>query len=167
MTMQCAATRKDGQPCQAHAVINHGDGTLCAGHARLGWSSDPARYQALARAASAKSRHERSIKRKKHPLDYLAEAVERDADAIATELRAAGRSGDWRATEALLTRVYGKPVERVEQIEHVDVRQLTGEQRAAMMAKRLAENPGLAELVPRADRTPADAQTRAAAGDSG
>ena len=166
MTMKCAATRKDGQPCQAHAVTA-GDGTLCAGHARLGWSSDPARYQALARAASAKSRHERLLKRKKHPLDYLAEAVERDADAIATELRAAGRSGDWRATEALLTRVYGKPVERVEQIEHVDVRQLTGEQRAAMMAKLIAENPGLAELVPRSDRTPADAQTRAAAGDSG
>ena len=99
-------------------------------------------------------------------LDHLAAAVQRDALAIATELRDAGRSGDWRATEALLTRVYGKPVERVEQIEHVDVRQLTGEQRAAMMAKLIAENPGLAELVPRGDRDDA-AQTRAAAGDSG
>ena len=162
--MQCAATRKDGQPCRANAVINHGDGTLCAGHAHLGWAANPELYQRRATAASNRVKRERALKRKMHPLDYLAQAVERDAVAIATELRDAGRSGDWRATEALLTRVYGKPVERVEQIEHVDVRQLTGEQRAAMMAKLIAENPGLAELVPRA---PAETEPRAAAGDSG
>ena len=100
-------------------------------------------------------------------LDHLALAAERDALAIATELRDAGRSGDWRATEALLTRVYGKPVERVEQIESVDVRELTAEQRSAMMAKLLAENPGLAELVPRAGRASAAARTHVAAEDSG
>ena len=162
--MQCAGTRKDGQPCTAHALKG---GTLCSGHAGLGIAADPKRYSPAGAAASARVRQDRARQRTMSVLDHLAQAAERDALAIATELRDAGRSGDWRATEALLTRVYGKPVERVEQIEHVDVRQLTGEQRAAMMAKLIAENPGLAELVPRADRTPADAQTRAAAGDSG
>ena len=162
--MQCAGTRKDGQPCTANAVKG---GTLCPGHAGLGIAADPKRYSPAGAAASARSRQARAQQRTMSVLDHLAAAVQRDALAIATELRDAGRSGDWRATEALLTRVYGKPVERVEQVESVDVRQLTGEQRAAMMAKLIAENPGLAELVPRADRTPADAQTRAAAGDSG
>ena len=87
--------------------------------------------------------------------------------AIANELREAGRQGDWRATEALLTRVYGKPIERVEQVESVDVRSLSSEQRAAMMARLLAENPGLAELVPRTGRAPAAAQTHTAVEDSG
>jgi hypothetical protein len=163
--MQCAATRKDGQPCRANAV-KAGDGTLCAGHAHLGWAANPELYQRRATAASNRVKRERALKRKLSALDYLALAVERDAEAIATELRAAGRQGDWRATEALLTRVYGKPVERVEQIESVDVRELTAEQRSAMMAKLLAENPGLAELVPRADRAPAAARTDVAVEDS-
>ena len=162
---QCAGTTKKGERCRAHAV-KAGDGTLCAGHAGLGFAGDPAAYARQGHALALAKRQEKARQRKMTVLDHLAAAVQRDALAIATELRDAGRSGDWRATEALLTRVYGKPVERVEQIEHVDVRQLTGEQRAAMMAKLLAENPGLAELVPRADRTPADAQTRAA-GESG
>jgi hypothetical protein len=165
--MQCAATRKDGQPCTSNAAINTGDGTLCAGHAGRGFGGDPAAWSKQAHAIGLEKRREKARQRKMTVLDHLAAAVQRDALEIATELRDAGRSGDWRATEALLTRVYGKPVERVEQIEHVDVRQLTGEQRAAMMAKLIAENPGLAELVPRGDRTPADAQTRAAAGESG
>ena len=165
--MQCAGTTKKGERCRSFAVPSVGDGTLCAGHAHLGIASNPHAYAQQANLASQNVRKARAKRRKLGVLDHLARAVERDALAIATELRDAGRSGDWRATEALLTRVYGKPVERVEQVESVDVRQLTGEQRAAMMAKLIAENPGLAELVPRVDRTPADAQTRAAAGDSG
>jgi hypothetical protein len=164
--MQCAGTRKDGQRCRSYAV-KAGDGTLCAGHAKLGIASNVKQYQPLATAASAKAARERALKRKLKPLDYLALVVERDAQQIANELRAAGRSGDWRATEALLTRVYGKPVERVEQIESVDVRDMTSEQRSAMMAKLLAENPGLAELVPRTGRASAAARTHVAAEDSG
>jgi hypothetical protein len=161
---QCAATTKDGKRCRSNAATNTGDGTLCAGHAGRGFGGNPAAYAHQGHLKQLELRREKARQRKMTVLDHLAEAVQRDAHAIATELRDAGRSGDWRATEALLTRVYGKPVERVEQIEHVDVRQLTGEQRAAMMAKLIAENPGLAELVPRA---PAETEPRAAAGDSG
>ena len=100
-------------------------------------------------------------------LERMARQLEADAVEIVEELRDAGRKGDWRATEALLTRVYGRPVERVEQVESVDVRSMTPEQRRALMARVLDENPGLAELVPRTARVQPDAQTRMATGDSG
>jgi hypothetical protein len=61
-----------------------------------------------------------------------------------------GEKGDCRAVEALVTRVHGKPVERVEQItEGFDARSMTPEQRRAAIAEILEKHPGLAALIPR------------------
>jgi hypothetical protein len=61
-----------------------------------------------------------------------------------------GEKGDWRALEALITRVHGRPAKRVEQVdERIDVRALTPDQRQALMARVLEDHPGLAALVPR------------------
>jgi hypothetical protein len=66
-----------------------------------------------------------------------------------------GDKGDWRALEALVTRVHGKPVERVEDVSGgVDVRALTPEQRHALMARVLDDHPGSAALIPRTTHAP-------------
>jgi hypothetical protein len=66
-----------------------------------------------------------------------------------------GERGDWRALEALITRVHGRPVERVEtRDETVNVRAMTPEQRQALMARVLEDHPGLAALIPRTTRVP-------------
>jgi hypothetical protein len=61
-----------------------------------------------------------------------------------------GEKGDWRALEALITRVHGRPVERVQTRDGtVNVRNMNPEQRQALMARVLEDHPGLAALVPR------------------
>jgi hypothetical protein len=61
--------------------------------------------------------------------------VEEESDAIIGSFMAAIKSGDWRAAEALLTRVYGRPeqklevsqpqsVEEVENLSLAEIRQL-------------------------------------------
>jgi len=90
----------------------------------------------------------------------MARQLETDAAEIVQELREAGRSGDWRATEALLTRVYGKPVERHEDVtQALDAASMTAEQRQAAIAEMLDKHPGLAALIPRTPAVHPDAQT--------
>jgi hypothetical protein len=101
----------------------------------------------------ARIRRQHAEERKLSILDRMARRLEADAAEIVDELRAAGRSGDWRATEALLTRVYGKPVERVEAAtETLDVRATTPAQRQAAIAAMVEAYPGLAALIPRTTR---------------
>jgi hypothetical protein len=89
-------------------------------------------------------------------LDRIAAATEARAGEIVSAYLEAGlgEKGDWRALEALVTRVHGKPVERVEDVSgNVDVRQLTPEQRQALMARVLSDHPGLAALIPEERKT--------------
>src|SRR5262245_41242847 len=49
-------------------------------------------------------------------LDWAAEAVQRDGYAIAQAFVDAPKRGDWRASEALMNRIYGKPEEIVHRV---------------------------------------------------
>lgn len=161
MAQRCTATKSDGEPCKAYAVSN---GTLCAGHSGLGAVGlDPV----AAQEASARVRSERARERKLTLLDRIAARLDADAAQIVEEMRSAGRGGDWRATEALITRVHGKPVERVDvQAGTVDVAALSPDQRRALMARVLEDHPGLAELVPRTADVQRAPQARMDTGDS-
>lgn len=143
MAERCNATRKDGQPCKGWAVNG---GELCAGHAGLGIGADPLAFGARGHA----SRSANAAERKLSLLDRLARQLERDAAEIAAEFRAAGKSGDWRATEALITRVHGKPVERVQVEAPADplgVASMTAAERATLLAQVLEQHPHLAPLA--------------------
>jgi hypothetical protein len=70
------------------------------------------------RGKSARKRHERAVERRKTLLDRMAEALEEQAEAIvAAYLTARLEQGDWRALEALVSRVHGRSVERVDKRE--------------------------------------------------
>jgi hypothetical protein len=47
-------------------------------------------------------------------LDWAAKIVEENGRELAESFLKAARDGDWRAAEALMSRIYGKPTERVE-----------------------------------------------------
>jgi hypothetical protein len=90
-------------------------------------------------------------------LDRIANATEQRAQEIVDAYLQAGLGdkGDWRALEALITRVHGRPVERVEtRDETVNVRNMSPEQRHALMARVLDDHPGLAALIPRTAHGP-------------
>lgn len=143
--LKCSETRKDGEPCNAFATTTG----KCAGHSRMGATSDP---EANA-AKSAEVRQAKAAERHKSLLDRIADRLEARADTIITQYEKAAADGDWRANEALITRVYGKPVERVETITNdLNPASMTSEQRAELRRQLVAANPELLELVPAGDR---------------
>jgi hypothetical protein len=50
-------------------------------------------------------------------LDWAARIVEENGRELAESFLSAARRGDWRAAEALMSRIYGKPEETVRQVE--------------------------------------------------
>jgi hypothetical protein len=147
MAQRCEGIKADGEQCGAWAALG---GTLCAGHAGLGIAADPAGYAKAANAKSVEVRQARAEERKMSLLERLARLLEADAEQIASEYRAAGKGGDWRATEALITRVHGKPVERVQVEAPADplgVAQMTPQERAELLAQVLEQHPHLAPLA--------------------
>jgi hypothetical protein len=63
------------------------------------------------------------------------------------------REGDWRAADALITRVYGKPQEKLElsrQVDDFDLTKLSLEELREMRNRILSEHPELAEVARRA-----------------
>lgn len=70
-------------------------------------------------------------------LELIAKGLEeRAADILAAYLHAGLDKGDWRALEALVTRVYGKPVERTEDVtERHDIYAMSPRERDALRAK--------------------------------
>jgi hypothetical protein len=112
-----------------------------------------ARLGGQAKAAQARARRE---ERRLTLLDRIARATEQRAQEIVEAYLQAGlgEKGDWRALEALVTRVHGRPIERVDTSETrtVNVRELTPEHRHALMKRVLEDHPGLAALVPPAMR---------------
>ena len=114
---RCGRGKADGTRCKAFKVKGE---DACAGHLGLGIGKDPAAYAREAASASAQARSDRAEERKKRVKDRLADAVEGDlADAIIAAYRKGLESDDpataMRAAEGILSRVYGKPKEIVEQ----------------------------------------------------
>src|SRR6188472_1962300 len=58
-----------------------------------------------------------ALSRKRTALDWMAVAVEEHGREIVEVYLQAMRKGDWRAAEALMSRIYGKPEETVRQVE--------------------------------------------------
>jgi hypothetical protein len=81
----------------------------------------------------------------------MARATEEHAGEIVAAYLAAGvERGDWRALDALVTRVYGKPVERVEtvQADPLGIAAMSPDERAKLLQAALAQHPHLAALIP-------------------
>ena len=123
---RCNYLRDTGEHCQGWRYKGSAEGH-CAGHARVGIAGDPA-LQALGNAASAAVRSERRETRKLSVLDVLAREVQAKAEDLAHSYVKAAQDGDWRAADALVTRVYGKPKETVETITTGALDTLTDEQ---------------------------------------
>jgi hypothetical protein len=113
MGLSCRATNARGEPCRSTSVD---DGGLCAFHGRrtpLG-SVEVAREAGL---VSVKRRRERAAERRRSALEWAAIAVEEHGRELAQSFVDAAKRGDWRAAEALMNRIYGKPEETVRQVE--------------------------------------------------
>ena len=107
----CAATTKAGKPCKAPPVLG---GPLCAGHSGLGLARDPVEAGRKGAQATAKVRATKAEERRMSALDWADKLIRERGEEIANAYMAAWKRGDWRAAEALMTRVYGRPVERVQ-----------------------------------------------------
>lgn len=138
-------SKKTGKPCKAPVMRG---GTQCAGHAGLGVgggadeTTQALRMQGVqARVAAVSLRVE---ERKKTLLDRIAEGLEERAQEILGAYLDAGlEKGDWRALEALVTRVHGKPVEKTEDITRRDIGDMTQVERDALRAELLSSFPHL------------------------
>jgi hypothetical protein len=132
-------SKKTGKRCTASPANG---GKLCAGHAGLGVAAptaQPLREQGLERSKQVVQA--RAEERKKTLIDRVAEGLEERAGEIVSAYLTAGLDkGDWRALEALVTRVYGKPVERVEDVtERRSVEELSDTERAELRATALEQ----------------------------
>lgn len=89
---------------------------------------------------------ERREHRQKSALDHAADALQKHAEELVLSFIKAAEKGDWRAADALMTRVHGKPVERVETVNPEtpeDVERLTLEEIRALKERILSEHPHL------------------------
>jgi hypothetical protein len=59
--------------------------------------------------ASVERRRERAAQRRRTALDWAAHLVEQNGRELAESFLNAARNGDWRAADALMSRIYGKP----------------------------------------------------------
>jgi hypothetical protein len=109
----CTALNAKGEPCKSTSVDETG---LCATHAGK-TSLGTAEGALLGARASVEVRRKRAAERKRSALDWMAVAVEEHGREIVEVYLQAMRKGDWRAAEALMTRIYGKPEETVRQVE--------------------------------------------------
>ena len=57
-------------------------------------------------------------------LDWAAKLVEEHGRELAESFLRAARNGDWRASEALMNRIYGKPEETVNRVDHNPAQQV-------------------------------------------
>jgi hypothetical protein len=57
------------------------------------------------------------VARRMTALDWAAKLVEEEGEALARSFLKAAEEGDWRAADALMNRIYGKPEETVRQVE--------------------------------------------------
>jgi hypothetical protein len=98
-----------GKPCRSTSVDESG---LCAFHGRR----SPVGTGEMAHQASQAAvevRRKRAEIRQRSALDWAAHIVEQNGRELAESFLNAARNGDWRAAEALMSRIYGKPTETV------------------------------------------------------
>ena len=105
MGVSCRATNAKGEPCRSTSVDESG---LCAFHGgRSPVGTGEMAHQASRAAVEARRR--RAEIRKRTALDWAAHIVEENGRELAESFLSAARNGDWRAAEALMNRIYGKP----------------------------------------------------------
>lgn len=130
MATKCSETKTDGTPCSAFATKTG----KCAGHERLGATTNPVASQ----AKSAEVRQAKAENRKLSSLDLIAQELETNAAELVGAAVRAAKDGDWRAASWLYDRVHGKPVERVISSDDTDVKDLSPAERDALRARALA-----------------------------
>src|SRR4026207_2135033 len=107
MGLSCRAVNARGEPCRSTSV---GASGLCACHdgtSQFG-TVDVSRRGGQ---RSAMARRERAVARKRTALDWAAYIAEQNGRELAESFLSAAQKGDWRAAEALMNRIYGKPEE--------------------------------------------------------
>jgi hypothetical protein len=65
----------------------------------------------------AMRRRERVEARRRDALDWAADLIAERGETIAKAFIHAAEKGDWRASEALMNRIYGKPEETVNRVD--------------------------------------------------
>ncbi|MGZ4363537.1 MAG: hypothetical protein ACXVE1_08720 [Gaiellaceae bacterium] len=140
-TGRCGARNKKGDPCAAPALKG---AELCLAHSgqtRLD-SAKGARRSAEVRRAKAEARRE-TLR------DKSARKLEEHADEVVAACFAGIRSGDpnraYRAADAWISRVHGRPRETVENVtvpdDPLDIASMTREERDRLKRKLVAANP--------------------------
>jgi hypothetical protein len=88
--------------------------------------------------------------RRKTLRDLLHDRLEEHAEEIVQCFLTSAREGDWRAADALITRVYGRPQEKLElrqPQDDFDLSKLSLDELHQMKNRILAEHPELAEFA--------------------
>lgn len=132
MADPCGRETRAGTPCKAPRVTGK---DACAGHLGLGIASDPATYS----ARGLETRKAQAKLRKKTLLELLNERLEAKAEAIAAAYDRAVDNDDMRSIEAWITRVHGRPIERVQEIPGLDVLEMSPAERQKLAAQVLAQ----------------------------
>ncbi len=108
---RCTSKRRDGEDCQSFAL----EGGLCVSHSGRGITSVNARERQALKASKAA---QRKLMQSESLKDKLARQLEARSDLITARLAEIVEHGthadSLRAIEAWLSRVYGKPTERLE-----------------------------------------------------
>jgi hypothetical protein len=110
---RCASLTKAGNPCRSSAV---GEDGLCAYHAGrtpLGTGE----WAEKAAEGTRRARREKVEARRRDALDWAADLIAERGETIAKAFIHAAEKGDWRASEALMNRIYGKPEETVTRVD--------------------------------------------------
>jgi hypothetical protein len=131
------------------------DRDMCAAHSGV-VSLDPAKGAQASREARAARKAARIEAREMTLQDHVAQALANHAEEIVGAFLQAGLvSGDWRALEALITRHYGKPQERLEvsQGEDVDLRQLSDEELEALKRRLRRQLHAVTPALPQASQS--------------
>jgi len=127
----CAARNRQGGPCAAPPLKGANVCLAHSGRTRLDSAKDAAR--------SAEVRRAKAEARRETLRDKLARKLEEHADEVVAEYVAGIRSGDpnraYRAAEAWISRVHGRPKETVETVsasdDPLDIASMSREQRAS------------------------------------
>ena len=146
-TGRCGARNKKGDPCAAPALKG---AELCLAHSgqtRLD-SAKGAQRSAEVRRAKAQARRE-TLR------DKLARKLEEHADEVVAAYLAGIRSADpnraYRAADAWISRVHGRPKETVENVtafdDPLDVSKMTREERDTLKRRLMPENPDVARAL--------------------
>ena len=146
-TGRCGARNKQGNPCAAPALKG---ADLCLAHSGQTRLDSAKGAQRSAEVRRAKAQALRETLR-----DKLARKLEEHADEVVAAYLAGIRSDDpnraYRAADAWISRVNGRPKETIENgtawDDPLDVAAMSREQRDALKRRLIAENPDEARAL--------------------